>query len=144
MKYKFKFESLKKIKEVFEKKAQKELAAIQLEIKKAEEEYDFLLAKRMAETKKHLKISSAYDLKFHKNYIASLNKEMDVIRHKIDHLLNTKENKILELIEKSKEHEIINTLDEKHHEQFVHEQNKRDIISMDEIAANRFNSGRKN
>jgi flagellar export protein FliJ len=69
---------------------------------------------------------------------------MDVIRHKIDHLLNTKENKILELIEKSKEHEIINTLDEKHHEQFVHEQNKRDIISMDEIAANRFNSGRKN
>src|SRR5690606_36855355 len=101
MKYKFKLESLKKIKEVFEKKAQKELAAIQLEIKKAEEEYDFLLAKRMAETKKHLKISSAYDLKFHRNYIASLNKEMDVIRHKIDHLLNTKENKILKLIEKS-------------------------------------------
>jgi flagellar export protein FliJ len=142
MKFQYKFAAIKKIKEIFEKRAQKEVAAIQLEIDKARSEYDDILRIRMEENKKHLKIISASDLKFHKNYIASLNRELERIRLKIDQLLLQKEEKLNELVQKSKEQKIFSTLEEIHHGEFIKEQNKVEMHNIDEIATARYISAR--
>jgi flagellar export protein FliJ len=142
MKFQYKFASIKRIKEIFEKRVQKEVATIQLEIDRANAEYNDVLQVRMEENKKHLKIISASDLKFHKNYVASLNRELERIRMKIDQLLVKKELKLEELAQKSKEQKIFSTLEEIHYEEYVKEQNKEEMHSLDEIATSRYITAR--
>jgi len=142
MQFVYKFDTIKKIKEIFEKRVQKEVASIQLEIDKARDEYDGVLKKRMQENKRHVKIISASDLKFHKHYLASLNEEMNRIRKIIDELITKKEVKMQELLQKSKEHKIFNTLEEIHLEEFKRDQDKIEMINIDEIAMSRYNGSR--
>jgi flagellar export protein FliJ len=142
MKFNYKFAAIKRIKEIFEKRVQKEVAAIQLEIDHARKEYEEVLMVRMEAYKKEIKIISSYDLKFHKNYIISLNKELERIRTKIDKLLFDKEKKLEELLQKSKEQKIFSTLEEIHHEEFMKELNKEEMHNLDEIATSRYISAR--
>lgn len=142
MKFQYKFAAIKRIKEIFEKRVQKEVASIQLEIDRARNEYDDVLRIRMEENKKQVKIISASDLKFHKNYISSLNRELERIRIRIDQLLVKKEEKITELVQKSKEQKIFSTLEEIHYEEYMKEQSKEEMHSLDEIATSRFISAR--
>ena len=137
MKFVYKFDSIKKVKEILEKRVQKEVAEIQLEIERREEEYGTVLKRRFEESKKNFKTSSASELKFHKMYLSSLSEELDKIRKEIDSLEN-KENKRLELIQKSKEHKIFNTLEEIYHENFDKEQNKLEMAGIDELATQKF------
>jgi|GEM_PF-1010687 len=142
MKFQYKFAAIKRIKEIFEKRVQKEVAAIQLEIDRAREEYEEVLKVRMEAYKKEIKLISSSDLKFHKNYIVSLNRELERIRMKIDQLLFDKEKKLEELIQKSKEQKIFSTLEEIHHEEFIKELNKEEMHNLDEIATSRYISSR--
>ncbi|MFO7445016.1 MAG: flagellar export protein FliJ [Ignavibacteriaceae bacterium] len=138
MKFVYKFDAIKKIKEIFEKRVQKEVAAIQLEIEKKEEEYNAILLQRVLESKRDMKHISSSELKFHKNYLGVLSSELGKIRKEIDLLGKKKDEKLLELIQKSKEHKIFNTLEEIHFENFTQEQNKLEMISIDEIATQKF------
>jgi flagellar export protein FliJ len=142
MKFNYKFAAIKRIKEIFEKRMQKEVAAIQLEIDRARDEYDDVLKVRMEENKKQIKIISSSDLKFHKNYLISLNRELERIRIKIDQLLMQKELKLEELIQKSKEQKIFSTLEDIHHEEFIKELDKEEMHNLDEIATSRYISAR--
>jgi flagellar export protein FliJ len=142
MKFQYKFAAIKRIKEIFEKRVQKEVATIQLEIDRANAEYNDVLQVRMEENKKHVKIITASELKFHKNYIASLNRELERIRMKIDQLLVKKELKLEELVQKSKEQKIFSTLEEIHYEEYIKEQNKEEMHSLDEIATSRYITAR--
>jgi flagellar export protein FliJ len=61
-----------------------------------------------------------------------------VILNKINDLNKQKEKKINELIQKSKEHKIFDSLEEKHREIFYDEQNKEEQVNINEIAIQRF------
>ena len=103
-KFKFKFESVKKVKEAFEKKAQKELAQIDLIIvkhndlrQKLEDEINDL---RNSAYKKRMNIS---ELQFLGGYDTVLKQQVQMQSEVITQLEKKREKKIEEVVIKTKE-----------------------------------------
>jgi len=100
-KFHYKFESIKKVKEALEKKAQKEIALIDLEIKKNEDEYKILTEKELKSKKNFFKGGiSAAELKFKKNYELSLRNQRMILMNQIKILNDKRKLKMDELIQK--------------------------------------------
>ena len=138
-KFQYKFESIKKIKEALEKKAQKEIALIDLEIKKKEDEYKLLTEEELKSKKDFFKgeISST-ELKFKKNYELYLRNQRMVLMNQIKVLNDKRKLKMDELMQRSKEHKIFDTLEENYIEVFKKEQNKIELEQINEIATQKF------
>ncbi len=138
-KFKYKFESIKKIKENLEKKAQKEVAVIDAEIAVCRSEFDELNAEE-GRSRKNFKMSgiSAGELKFKKNYEITLKKKKEAVLEKIKILEEKKKRKVAELIQKTKEHKIFESLEETYHENYNIEQNRIELGQIDEIATQKF------
>jgi len=140
-KFKFKFETIKSIKERFEKIVQKELAVINLEIEKLKEEVE-ILKKDLKETKiRKLKNKSTTinELQFfskHENYCE---RKINFLIKEIDKKNIEKQKKMKELIKKTKETKTFEKLKEKHLEEFIKTQDKLEQIELDEIAVKEFN-----
>jgi flagellar export protein FliJ len=137
-KYKFQFESIRKIKEALEKKAQKEVALIELEIEKLKNEYNELKEEKenfMNSGKKNYKAS---ELQFRYDYNELMDKKLEAIQQHIEEMNIKKEEKMQDLIQKSKEHKIFNTLDDNLKEKYMLEQNKLESGEIDEIAISKF------
>ena len=136
-KFKFKYDSVKKVKDLLEKKVQKEIAIIDLEIEKniAEREKLVLEAAENIKNRKNNKIS---ELKAVENYKKFLEKKIEQIQKQITTLEKQKEEKMNELIEKTKENKIFKTLEEAHLEDFKHEENLKDESKLNEIATQKF------
>ncbi len=140
-KFKFKFETIKSIKERFEKIVQKELAVINLEIERLKEEVQ-LLKKELKETKiKKLKnhSTSINELQFYSKHENYCERKINLLRKEIDKKNIEKEKKIKELVKKSKETKTFEKLREKHLEEFIKTQDKLEQIELDEIAVKEFN-----
>ena len=143
-KFKYKFESIKRIKETIEKKTQKELSVIDLEIDKVKERIVKLLEdkknrreERLA--KKTLKVS---ELKFYENFDKSIDEKIELEKIELQSLLIDREEKKNELLEKSKETKMFDKLKEKHYLDFMKEQNKQEQIEIDDIATKKFVRGK--
>jgi flagellar export protein FliJ len=137
-KFVYKFETVKNVKEKLEKKAQRELALIELQIDNCKKDFESLLeeeASNKSTVKRRTKIS---EINFNKGYELYMEKRKNVILNKINDLNKQKEKKINELIQKSKEHKIFDSLEEKHREIFYDEQNKEEQVNINEIAIQRF------
>ena len=138
-KFSYKFESVKRVKEVLEKKAQKEVAVIEMEIEKWCKEQKRLQAE---EQNFGVNISgrtySIADLKYQKSYQYLLQKKIEAVIIQIDKLKVRKQQKLNELIQKSKEHKIFSTLEENYLAEFNYEQNKIELSQIDEIATQKF------
>ena len=142
--FKYKFESVKKVKENLEKKAQKEVALVDLEIEKLKQSY-IDLEKNGVEglAKQESNNVSVGDLKFEKNYLNLIKNRLAEIQNNLFKLEKLREKKIGELIQKSKEHKMFNALEESHLERFMQEQNKNEMLFIDEIATQKFSRENK-
>jgi flagellar export protein FliJ len=143
-KFKYKFESIKKVKESLEKKAQKEVAVIDLEIEKLKQSYIDVEKEGLDGLRKNeSKNVSVAELKFEINYKKVIQNRLIEIQKNILKMEKLREKKIAELIQKSKEHKMFDALEETHLEIFMHEQNKNEMLFIDEIATQKFNRDNK-
>ncbi len=143
-KFKYKFEAIKKIKQRMEKKVQKEVAIIELEIKKKENEILILNEKIRSEKRKVLnkKSMKASELHFYSMYENYLINTIDEIKNELVHKKEERKKKLKELEEKVKETKIFEKLEEKHLQEFLIEQDKIEQLEMDEIAVKEFIKGK--
>lgn len=138
-KFQYKFQSIQHVKEMQEKRAQKEVAIIEMEIEKCRMEYDNL-QKQEEESRNSMPLKSitVAEMKFRKGYELCISQKRDVILKKIDKLESEKEKKMAELVKRSKEHKIFDTLKESYLERFNQEQNKLELNQIDEIATQKY------
>lgn len=142
--FKFKFESVKKVKEAFEKKAQKELAQIDLIIRKHQEIKEKLtieINNLRKQAYKH-KMNIA-ELRFIGDYNNVLKKQLDMESEVIISLENKRMKKIEEVAAKSKEKKMMDQLEENYKFNFTKDVNANELKTMDEIAVQNFNKGKK-
>jgi flagellar export protein FliJ len=138
-KFEYKFQSIQHVKEMQKKRAQKDLSIIEMEIEKCRNEYDNL-QKMEDESKRDMPLKgiTVADIKFRKGYELCISQKREVILKKIDELLAKKEIKMAELVKKSKEHKIFDTLKESYLEKFNKKQNKLELNQIDEIATQKY------
>lgn len=145
-KFNYKFAAVQRIKNTIEKKVQKELSTIDLEIEKTKKIInDLTLEKKQrkeeVKSKKSLKVS---ELNFYESLEKNINAKIELVEREIKKLEKKRIMKQLELVEKSKETKMFEKLEIKHYGDFVKEQNKIEQIEMDDIATKKFvRSGRK-
>lgn len=142
-KFLYKFRTVKKIKEILEKQAQKELAETQakidlvlLEIEQVKE----LKTKSKADKEKSGKVKIS-DLQFMENFTSSLDDRIKALYQEVDNLNKVKEQKIQKLIERAKDSKVFQKLEEKYKEEFLIELNRLEQKEMDEIALRKFSKG---
>jgi len=138
-KFVYKFRSIQKVKEVLQKKVQKEIALIDMEIENFKNEYSRVSEEKM-ESKRNFnqKDVSIGEIKFRKNYELCLDRKMVVILENIEKLNKKKEIKLLELVQKSKEQKIFDSLEEVYHDNFNKEQNRSELKFIDELATQKY------
>lgn len=142
--FKFKFESVRKVKETFEKKAQKELAQIDLFITKHQALKQKLIDEindlRNSAYKKKMNVA---ELKFIGGYDTVLRQQIDMQNEVIIQLEKKREKKIEEVVVKTKEKKMLNQLEETHKENFNRETNALELKFFDEVAVQNFNRAKK-
>jgi len=137
-KFNYKFETVRKIKESLEKKAQKEVAEIDLVIDKHKIELQNLLVEAEEHQRKFSKNIRISELKAQKGYLITLTKKIENIQLQIDTLILQREKKVLELIQKSKEHKIFDSLEDVYRDQYNEEEKRLDMVQVNETATQRF------
>ncbi|MFA8341671.1 MAG: flagellar export protein FliJ [Rhodothermaceae bacterium] len=140
-KFKYKFESIKKIKKLIEKKTQKELMVIEADIQKTKQAIVEVNAikdesKKSVYSKVHLTIN---EVKFQQGYERYLDEKIARLKRELIEQEKRKIEKLKELAEKSKEHTVFEKLKEKHYSDFILEENRKEQIEIDEIASIRYN-----
>lgn len=142
--FKFKFESVRKVKETFEKKAQKELAQIDLFIAKHQQLRQKLIDEinelRNSTYRKKMNIS---ELQFIGGYDNVLRQQIDMQTEVITQLEKKREKKIEEVVVKTKEKKMLNQLEETHKEIYNKEVNAVELKFFDEVAVQNFNKAKK-
>lgn len=137
--FKYKFESVKKVKEALEKKAKKEVAVIELEIEKLNDKkkeiYNDIETSRGNNKDNKIRVA---EIQARKSYEYALEKQIELIDNNIFKLDKEKKIKLSDLIKKSQEHKMFETLEEIHRESFAMEQNKAELNKYDEIATQKF------
>lgn len=142
-KFLYKFKTVKKIKEILEKQAQKELAETQAKIDLVLyeiEQVKDLKAKSKADREKSGKVK-VLELQFMENFSSSLDERIKTLFQEVENLNKVKEQKIQKLIERAKESKIFQKLEEKYKEEFIIELNRLEQKEMDEIALRKFSKG---
>jgi flagellar protein FliJ len=137
-KFKYKFESVLNIKETLEKKAQKEVALIDAEVERLDKKiFDIKeeFSRSRLSRRKNMKIA---ELKLEEQYLYLLTQQIRKLHEQIKILEKKREEKVIELIKKSKEHKMFNALKDVHRENFQIEMNKIENKIMDEIGSQRF------
>ena len=143
-KFRFKFESVKNVKEAFEKKVQKELAQIDLFITKhqqlREKLTDEINSLRNSAYKKRMNIA---ELQFLGGYDNVLRQQVEMQTEVIIQLEKKREKKIEEVVVKTKEKKILSQLEETHREKFYRDINVTELKNFEEIAVQNFNKVKK-
>jgi flagellar FliJ protein len=143
-KFKFRFESVKSVKEAFEKKAQKELAQIDMFINKHQDLRNKLVEEvntlRNSAYKKKMNVA---ELQFLGGYDQVLKQQIDMQTEVITQFERKREKKIEEVVVKTKEKKILNQLEMTHRENFYKDINVTELKNFDEIAVQNFNKVKK-
>ena len=136
--FKFIFEPVKKVKEALEKKTQKEIALLNLEINKNNEEIGNFEEEKRKNKLNDMITMTAGDLFSNRSYQKQLDKKIEEKLKDIDDLNVKKEKKTTELVLRAKEKKIFTTLEEIHKDNFIQEENKIDNKIVNEIAVQKF------
>ncbi|MDR3628211.1 MAG: flagellar FliJ family protein [Ignavibacteriaceae bacterium] len=138
-KFVYKFHAIQQVKEILQKKVQKEIAIIELEIEGLKNQFDIIseeaLESKRSFTKKEVSVG---EIKFRKNYELCLERKKAMILENIEKLNKKKEIKLSELVQKSKEQKIFDSLEEVYHDNFNKEQNRSELKFIDELATQKF------
>ena len=141
-KFKFKFSAVSNIKDKLKTKAQKELAEINLKIEikknKIEETRREFINNKKALSKGSYKVSKLHYYERHGVFLAGKLKQL---KAELDSLMLTRQNKLNELVVKTKEQKMFDLLEKKHYEYFLQDELKKENIMLDELAIQ--NTGRK-
>ncbi len=137
-KFVYKFDSVKKAKEMLEKKAQKELSGIHKEIEQLEIEVCRLIIEEAESAKGISFCKKVSEIKVLEDYRNSVKKDIELTNNKIKNLEVQKEKKLNELIEKSKENKILETLEDIHLTNYMNEEKLKEDKQIDEIAVQKF------
>jgi flagellar export protein FliJ len=138
-KFVYKFHAIQKVKEVLQKKVQKEIALIELEIEGLRNLYDITSEEELESKRNFVKKDiSVGEIKFIKNYELCLERKKTMLLESIDKLNKKKEIKLLELVQKSKEQKIFDSLEEVYQDNFNKEQNRSELKFIDELATQKF------
>ncbi len=137
-KFIYKFDTIRKVKESLEKKAQKEVAEIDLSIQKYKKNLQKLMDEEKAESSKFTTNIKIMELKERQAYLVSLKKKIENVQLQINALYLQREKKIRELIQKSKEHKIFDSLEDVYREQFNEEEKRVEMVQVNETATQRF------
>ncbi len=139
-KYKFKFESIVKVKEMLEKKIQVEISGINKEIDDLRFDMKNLLDeyKRVSlqMSEKSIRVSDFQSIKM---YSSQLLKQIEILERKIEECQKRKEEKQKELIERKKEIKAFEIMKESDYENFLVEERKTELKALNEVAIRNFN-----
>lgn len=139
-KFKYKFKAIKEIKERFEKKAQKELAVIDLDLSSKKNEIIDLTSKLKEQKIKKLsgKNKTIANLHFDEKYESYLVNQIEVLQRYISKRMVERKEKVNELVQKSKETKTFEKLEETHLSEFLKNENEIEQKEMDEFAVTEF------
>lgn len=137
-KFKFRFEPVKRVKEVIEKQIQKEISIIEQEISDCFEDVKQLKEKRTEFINKEKNFISASELQFCRSYVKSLNEKITAIYQKTEELKLLKEKKSEELLQKIKEKKIYQKLEEIHKDIYKEEEKKSEADFINELAVQKY------
>jgi flagellar export protein FliJ len=136
--FKFKFEPVKKVKEALEKKTQKEIAVLNMEISFKNDEINNIVERKRKNKLMDIVTISVGDLKFNREYQKQLDMEIEENLKMIEELNNKKNKKTDELVNRAKEKKIFTILEENHKNIFNLEANYMEIKTINEIAIQKF------
>ena len=139
-KFIFKFNTLKKYKENLEKILQKEIAEIDLEIAAKQENIKQIVDELYNAKENLLKKQklSGFDLNYYQDFSNFCEHKINKLQDEIKTLEKKRQNKVAELLEKTKEKKIVYRIEELHKEAFEFGQNKIEQSFIDELASVRF------
>ena len=138
-KFVYKFETIKKLKKTLEKQAQKEVAEVDLEIEKWVVKRNKIAEEAKKAREEFLSdVATVSDVTFKKNHQMVLKRMIEDVDVKINSLKKVREKKMEQLVERTREHKIFETLEERHHQQFTKEQNKIEMSQIDEYATQKY------
>ncbi len=141
--FKYKFESIKKIKKTQEKTVQRDIAVLDLEISELKRKIEVIKEEKAQLRTNSLQIKRVSELQHLNSYEKLLDEKIEEILLEMQSVEKEKEYKMQELIKKSKEVKTFEALEEKHIENYRLEQNKIEQKETDEIAKNKHKSGDK-
>lgn len=135
-KFKYRFESVRRVKEIVERQIQKQLHIIELSIQEKHKEIERTQQEKM-ESKASLDVTKkikASELHFRANLDSFYDEKIEMLVKELHELEDQKIKKMHELEEKNKELKIFERLKEKHFEEFVLTEKKEEQNALDEIA----------
>lgn len=138
-KYKFKFEPILKVKEILEKRTKEEISRIYLEIDGLKKQKEIVIKERkkiLTEMTEHL--SKVSDYQSMKMYDSHLEEEIIFIENKIGDCFKRLEKKQKELVERKKEVKAFETLKENDKDNFLVEERRDELKTLNEIAIRNF------
>lgn len=142
-KFHYKFETIKKVKQIVEKKVQKEIAVIELEIDKKKTSIEALLLEKqntLSEYSKRTSLKIA-EIQFVNNFEKYIESKIEEIKEEINKLELVRQQKTAELTQKSKETKMFEKLEEKHFNEYNIDMNKAEQKEIDDIANKKFSRG---
>lgn len=138
-KFKYKYETIKSIKERLEKKAQKDLATIDLEIANKKKEINNLLNQLKEEKKRKINDKAKItELHFYEKYESYVFEQVEHLQEYIKKKMEEREEKMQELLKRTKETKTFEKLKEKHLEEYNKELDAREQKDLDEFALKGF------
>ncbi|MBI5807968.1 MAG: flagellar export protein FliJ [Ignavibacteriales bacterium] len=138
-KYKFKFEPILKVKEILEKRTKEEISRIYLEIDELKKQKEIVIQERkkiLTQMTEHL--SKVSDYQSMKMYDSHLEEEIIFIENKISDCYKRLEKKQKELVERKKEVKAFETLKENDEANFLVEERRDELKTLNEIAIRNF------
>ena len=143
-KFKFKFDSIIRVKEILQKRIQEEIASIDKEINNLRHQLSVVNEER----KKNLHSMLARPLKAAefqsaKVYDSILEKQIIAIQKKIDLCIVKRNEKNLELVEKKKEQKVFETLKENKQAEYDIDERRMELKEINEIGIRKY-SGNQN
>jgi|UniRef100_A0A832DGF2 flagellar FliJ protein len=142
-KFIFRLDSVKKVKENYEKKAKRELAVINNFINDHQKIREQLIDEVNSLRNSIKPRMTASELKFLGGYKNSLSLKIKNEEAELNRLEQEKKRKISEVMQKAKEKKILNQLEEHQKAEFVKEENKAELKQFDEIAIQNFSRDKK-
>lgn len=139
-KFKYKFKAIKEIKERLEKKAQKDLAVIDLDISNKKKELIDLTKKLKEQKIKKLngQNKTIANLHFDEKYESYLVNQMEILQKYLVQKMVERKEKVEDLVQKSKETKTFEKLEETHLSEFIKNENELEQKEMDEFAVTEF------
>ncbi len=142
-KFIFRLDSVKRVKENYEKKAKRELAVINNYINDHQKIREKLIEEINSLRNNVKPRMTASELKFLGGYKNSLNTRIKNEEAELTRLEQEKLRKVSEVMQKAKEKKILTQLEEHQHKEFIKEENKSELKQFDEIAIQNFSRDKK-